>query len=236
MGHDSSPSLSLDEAPALLRFVASRSSGETSALLSLPTSARSLLVLAHGAGAGIDHPFMRDLSAALGRHEVATFRYNFPYAEHGRRRPDPTAVCTATVRSALATARGHTPGLPLFAGGKSFGGRMTSTAAAHESLTDVRGLVFFGFPLHPIGRPSVERGDHLDDVDVPMLFLQGTRDRLAEMDLVESVCDRVGDRATLHVVDGADHGFHVLKRSGRTDTEVLDELAATTAAWIMETL
>ena len=219
------------ESETRTRFTASRSAGETSALLMHPTDARTLIVLAHGAGAGIDHPFMRDLATALARNGAATFRYNFPYVEHGRRRPDPPGIAVATVRSAIVAARNHVPDLPLVAGGKSFGGRMTSTAAAASPLDGVRGRVFFGFPLHPPGKPGIDRADHLDDVDAPSLFLQGTRDRLADLDLIRTVHARLGARATLHVVDGADHGFHVLKRSGRTDDDVIDELAAATATW-----
>jgi len=215
--------------PEELRFAAA--GGELSALLLRPPEARSLLVFAHGAGAGIEHRFMTAVAERLAARRVATFRYQFPYMEAGRRRPDRPPKLTAAVRAAVDAASAAAPGLPLFAGGKSMGGRMTSTAAAEEPLPGVRGLVFFGFPLHPAGRPGTARGDHLDAVTVPMLFLQGTRDRLADLDLLRPICDRLGDRATLRVIDGADHGFHVLKRSGRTDDEVLDQLADLAAEW-----
>jgi uncharacterized protein len=217
-----------------LRFTATRSSGEVSALWLRPQDARAALVLAHGAGAGMRHAFMEALAGRLADLGVATFRYQFPYWEQGRRRPDPPRVLVKTVRSAVAAAAGLAGDLPLFAGGKSMGGRMTSTAASEEALPGVRGLVFFGFPLHPPGKPATVRGDHLAGVGVPMLFLQGTRDKLAELDLLRPICGGLGDRATLHVVDGADHGFHVLKRSGRSDGEVLDELAVTAREWMLK--
>jgi predicted alpha/beta-hydrolase family hydrolase len=190
-----------------------------------------MLVLAHGAGAGMRHPFMERLASALGDQGVATLRYQFPYMEQGGRRPDPPAVLEATVRAAVALARTRAPALPLLAGGKSLGGRMPSNAAARHGLEGVRGLGFAGFPLHPAGQPGTGRADHLGRVEVPMLFLQGTRDALAGLDLVTGVVAGLGPKATLHVVEGADHGFSVLKRSGRTDAEVLTELAVTTATW-----
>jgi hypothetical protein len=215
-----------------LRFQASDSAGEVSALLRCPPDARALLVLAHGAGAGMRHSFMEAITERLAGHGVATFRYQFPYFEQGRRRPDPPGLLVKTVRSALAAAQEEAGDLPLYAGGKSMGGRMSSTAASKEPLPGVRGLVFFGFPLHPAGKPATTRGDHLGDVTVPMLFLQGTRDKLAELPLLEPICQQLGERATLHVVDGADHSFHVLKRSGRTDDEVLAELAREASEWM----
>ncbi|MCP3957248.1 MAG: alpha/beta hydrolase [bacterium] len=214
-----------------LRFEATRSSGEVSALLLRPPDARCLLVFGHGAGAGMRHTFMEKISERLAARRIATFRYQFPYMEQGRKRPDYRNILLETVRSAVAAASDAAPGLPLLAGGKSMGGRMTSGAAAAEALPGVRGLVFFGFPLHPAGKPGTERGDHLDGVDVPMLFLQGTRDKLADLDLLRPVCDRLGDRATLHIVEGGDHSFCVLKRSGRTFSEVLDELADAVEEW-----
>ncbi len=189
-------------------------------------------MLAHGAGAGMHHRFMEVLAGRLAGHGIATFRYQFPYWEQGRRRPDPPRVLVKTVRSAVAAAADLAGDLPLFAGGKSMGGRMTSTSASEEPLSGIRGLIFFGFPLHPAGKPATVRGDHLADVTVPMLFLQGTRDKLAELDLLRPICQRLGELASLHVVDGADHGFHVLKRSGRTDDEVLDELTFEASDWI----
>ena len=214
-----------------LRFQASPSSGHTSAILLMPAAARALLVLGHGAGAGMRHPFMETIAALLAERDLATLRYQFPYMEKGRRRPDPQPVLLATVRSALAAAIGEAPALPIFAGGKSMGGRMTSLAAAASPLEEVRGLVFFGFPLHPSGKPSTDRAAHLADVDVPMLFLQGSRDRLALPELVVPVCEKLGRAATLHLVEGADHSFHVLKRTGRSNDQVLEELAETTERW-----
>jgi predicted alpha/beta-hydrolase family hydrolase len=178
------------------------------------------------------HQFMEAAAEGLAGRGIATFRYQSPYMEKGGRRPDYRPVLLKTVRSAVTAAGNVAGGLPLFAGGKSMGGRMTSMAAAGAPLDGVRGIVFFGFPLHPVAKPGVERADHLGDVGVPMLFLQGTRDKLAPLDLLAPVCEHLGQLATLHFVDGADHGFHVLKRSGRTDEEVLDELVDATRAWI----
>lgn len=204
---------------------------DASALLLRPQDANCLLVLGHGAGAGMRHTFMEAITEALAAHGVATFRYQFPYMEKGSRRPDRAPVLIETVRRAVAAATGLGDGLPLLAGGKSMGGRMTSMAAAVQPLPGVTGLVFFGFPLHPAGRESIDRAAHLAEVTVPMLFLAGTRDKLADLDLLRPVCKELADRATLHVIEGADHGFHVLKRGGRTDREVLDELASVTASW-----
>lgn len=203
-----------------------------SALLGRPADARALLVLAHGAGAGMRHTFMEGVAAELGRRDVATLRYQFPYMEGGRKRPDGASVAMATVRAAVSAARREAPGLPLFAGGKSFGGRMTSRAEAETPLDGVRGLVFLGFPLHPAGRPGVERADHLSDVRLPLLFLQGTRDRLADLRLLQPVVAGLGERAVLHVVDDADHSFNVLRRSGRTAAEVTTEMGAAVSAWL----
>ena len=213
-----------------LRF-AVEGRGEVSALLLRPGKARWLLVLAHGAGAGMSHPFMAKLAEELASVDVATLRYQFPYMEERRRVPDAPAVLTATVASAVRTAAKAAPGLPLLAGGKSMGGRMTSQAAADNLLDGVRGLVFFGFPLHPPGRPGTKRADHLAKVTVPMLFLQGTRDTFADLKLLRPVCAKLGSRATLNVIETADHSFHVLKSSGRMDEEVLRELAETVASW-----
>jgi hypothetical protein len=205
--------------------------GKVSGILLRPPDAWANYVLAHGAGAGMRHRFMESIAQALAEHGIATLRYQFPYVEAGTRRPDPPGILEATVRSAVAKARESTPDLPLFAGGKSLGGRMTSNAMAHRPLEGVLGLVFFGFPLHRAKQPAVTRAEHLDRVDSPMLFLQGTRDHLADLGLITSVCGRLGPKATLHVVDGADHSFAVLKRSGRRDTEVMEELALTTTEW-----
>jgi predicted alpha/beta-hydrolase family hydrolase len=174
---------------------------------------------------------MEGMSARLATAAIATLRYQFPYIEAGSRRPDARATLLATVRAAVDCAREAAPDLPLLAGGKSMGGRMTSLAAAEASLPGVRGLVFFGFPLHPAGRPSTERGEHLARVHLPLLFLQGERDQLAALDLLRPLCAGLGARATLHVVPTADHGFHVLKRSGRSDAEVQDDLARMVVAW-----
>ena len=206
--------------------------GDVSAILLRPVDARALYVLAHGAGAGMRHRFMESIAQALASRDIATLRYQFPYVEAGARRPDPPAVLEATVRAAVARARELAPDLPLVAGGKSMGGRMTSNAAARRPLEGVRGLVFLGFPLHPAKRPATARADHLAQVQVPMLFLQGTRDDLADLELITGVCRGLAERATLHVAEGADHGFSVLKRSGRTDAEVMDELAATITDWV----
>jgi uncharacterized protein len=213
-----------------LRF-AVEGGGEVSALLVRPAKPRWLLVLAHGAGAGMTHPFLEALVGELSAAGIATFRYQFPYMEQRRRAPDRPPVLTAAVTAAVHAAQKAAPGLPLMAGGKSMGGRMTSTAASQHPLDQVRGLVFFGFPLHPPGQPSIKRADHLAKVSVPMLFLQGTRDTFAGLDLLRPVCAKLGSLATLHVIESADHSFHVLKSSGKTDAEVLHELAQTTATW-----
>jgi uncharacterized protein len=205
---------------------------EVSALWLRPPDAVAALVLAHGAGAGMRHPFLERLAAELAAQGVATLRYQFPYVEAGRRYPDRPPRLTATVRAAVALAAELAGELPLLAGGKSMGGRMSSQAAADGALPGVRGLVFFGFPLHSPNKPGTERADHLAAVELPMLFLQGTRDNLARLELLAPVCRDLGERATLYVVDGADHGFAVLKRSGRSADEVMTELAATTRGWL----
>jgi predicted alpha/beta-hydrolase family hydrolase len=205
--------------------------GAVSGLLLRPANAWVIYALAHGAGAGMRHRFMESVAAALAERGIATLRYQFPYTEAGSRRPDPPGVLQATVRAAVEAAREQAAGLPLVAGGKSLGGRMTSNAQAQRPLTGVAGLVFLGFPLHPPKQPGEQRAEHLARVELPMLFLQGTRDALAHLELMRPVCDRLGARATLHVVEGGDHGFEVLKRSGRTDAEVMDELAETVASW-----
>lgn len=205
--------------------------GTVAGLLLRPPDAWVMYALAHGAGAGMRHRFMDAIATALALRGVATLRYQFPFTDAGSRRPDPPEVLEATVRAAADAAREHAEGLPLVAGGKSLGGRMTSNAQAHRPLTGVSGLVFLGFPLHPPKQPGERRAEHLRDVELPMLFLQGTRDELAHLDLMRPVCDRLGARATLHIVEGADHGFEVLKRSGRTDAEVMEELAETVASW-----
>jgi len=216
---------------AELRFAVGERAREVSGLLLRPDGARLLYVLAHGAGAGMRHPFLESISQGLAERSIATLRYQFPYMEQRARRPDPPAVAAATVRAAVMEAARVAPGLPLVAGGKSFGGRMTSTAQAEAPLPGVRGLVFLGFPLHPPGRPGDSRAEHLARVQIPVLFLQGTRDEFAELKLLQPVVKRLGERATLHLVEGGDHSFHVLKRSGRTDTEVMGELAGRIADW-----
>ena len=203
--------------------------GLVSAVARIPDSAVALFVYAHGAGAPMRHKFMEASAEAFAARGVATLRFNFPYAEAGRRAPDRAPVLTATIRAAVTKAH-ELSSLPLFAGGKSMGGRMTSHAIL-DGL-GVRGLAFVGFPLHPPGKDGKERSVHLRGVKLPMLFLQGTRDKLANLDLITEVCDELGKRAVLHVVDGADHGFHVLKRSGRTDEEVLEELADSLRSWL----
>ena len=206
--------------------------GSVSALLDRPPKARACFVFAHGAGAGMTHPFMETVAAGLGERGIATLRYQFPYMEKGSKRPDPPPIAQAAVRAAVAEAGRRCLGLPLIAGGKSFGGRMTSQAQAIAPLDGVHGLAFLGFPLHPAGKPSSDRAKHLADVKIPMLFVQGTRDSLAELKLLEPVVKELGPTATLHRVEGADHSFHVPARSGRNDREVMGEILDAFAAWI----
>jgi predicted alpha/beta-hydrolase family hydrolase len=206
-------------------------SATVSALLIKPRDARACYVFAHGAGAGMTHPFMTEAAEGLAERGIATLRYQFPYMEKGGKRPDPPAVAHAAVRAAVTAAARACPGLPLIAGGKSFGGRMSSQAQAKSPLAEVVGLAFFGFPLHAAGKPSSERADHLTEVRLPMLFLQGGADKLAESDLLEPVVNKLGARASLHRVDGADHSFHVPKRSGRSDRDVIAEILDAFAAW-----
>jgi uncharacterized protein len=202
-----------------------------SGLLTRPPHAHACFVFAHGAGAGMTHPFMAKVAAGLGERGIATLRYQFSYMEKGSKRPDSPSVAHAAVRAAVAEAARCCEGLPLIAGGKSFGGRMMSQAQAIAPLAGVHGLAFFGFPLHPAGKPSKDRAKHLADVHVPMLFLQGTRDTLAELTLLEPVVKGLGSSATLHPVRDADHSFHVLKRTGRNDDEVMDEILDAFVAW-----
>jgi uncharacterized protein len=202
------------------------------ALLLVPTGAQWLYVLGHGAGAGMRHRFMADLATRLAERGVATLRYEYPYMTEGSKRPDPAPRLEAVTRGVAAFAAEQWPDLRIVAGGKSMGGRMTSRAQAAAPLPRVEGLVFTGFPLHPAGSRSTDRADHLRDVHVPMLFLQGTRDTLADLDLMRSVCSALGERATLHVIECADHGFAVLKRSGRTGDEVMGEIGGITAEWL----
>jgi hypothetical protein len=203
-----------------------------SGLLQAPAQARACYVMAHGAGAGMAHPFMAAVATELAERGIATLRYQFPYMEQGSKRPDSPKVAHAAVRVAVAEAARRLPALPLFAGGKSFGGRMTSQAQAAAPLANVHGLIFLGFPLHPAGKPSHERGEHLFAIDIPMLFLQGTRDALAALDELEPLSQRLGRHAALRLYDGADHSFHVPARSGRTDAQVRGEMLDALATWI----
>lgn len=205
--------------------------GTVSALLQAPSQPQFLYVLAHGAGAGMRHPFMTQMAARLKDLRVATLRYQFPYTETGGRRPDVPAVLEATVRAAIRTGAELLPDVPLIAGGKSMGGRMTSQLLAKEPELPVRGIAFLGFPLHAPNKPSRTRAAHLFDVVQPMLFIQGTRDTLADLNLIREVTSELGARATLHVVEGADHSFGVLKKSGRTNDEVLNEIAGAIAGY-----
>jgi hypothetical protein len=215
-----------------IHFGVNEKAGAVSGLLLKQDDARALLVLAHGAGAGMRHRFMETVALKLADCAVATLRYQFPYMEKRTKRPDSEAVLTETVHAAMVAAKKIAGDLPLFAGGKSMGGRMTSLAAARQPLDGVRGLIFFGFPLHAAGKPGAERGAHLAQVDVPMLFLQGSRDALADLKLLKPLCGTLGDRAELFVVKGGDHSFHVLKSAGRSDDEVLEEVVKKTAEWI----
>lgn len=203
-----------------------------SALLVAPRDAIACFVLAHGAGAGMGHVFLEAVATDLALRGLATLRFQFPYMEQGLKRPDPPRLCHATVRAAVQAASEHLPRLPLVAGGKSFGGRMTSQAQAVDPLPQVRGLVFLGFPLHAAGQPSTSRAEHLRDVAVPMLFLQGTRDRLAAPELVAPLVAELGERATLVQLEGADHSFHVTAKSGRTDAGIRSEMLDALAAWV----
>ena len=220
-------------APSTDPFTIRVSETETvSALLCRPEHCRACLVFAHGAGAGMSHAFMATVSVGLAERAIATLRYQFPFMERGSKRPDSPKLAHATVRAAVATAACLMPGIPLFAGGKSFGGRMTSQAQAAIPLANVRGLIFFGFPLHPARQPSQERAEHLSQIRCPMFFLQGTRDELADVALVRTLTEALGELATLQLFDDADHSFHVRARSGYTDRQVLDSILEATAAWI----
>ena len=213
-----------------LRFEATPEKGEVSALLMRPEGARHLLVLGHGASSNMRSPLLQTIAEHLSEQKIATFRYNFPYSEKGGGR-NSQATCVETIRSAVAAAYRAAPDLPLFAGGHSFSGRMTSTAAAEAPLENVRGLVFFAFPLHPAGKRGTERAEHLARVTIPMLFLSGTRDALADLDLLEPVIENLGDSATLHLLDTADHSFKVLKRTRTNPENVFDEMARSVVEW-----
>jgi predicted alpha/beta-hydrolase family hydrolase len=206
--------------------------GDVAAIALLPAGAEWLYVLAHGAGAGMRHRFMEAMAGRLADHAVGTLRYEYPYMSAGSKRPDPASKNEAVTRAVCEFAGREFSHLTLCAGGKSMGGRMTSQAQAAAPLPRIEALVFLGFPLHAPGRPAAARGEHLERVNIPMLFFQGTRDSLADLTLLEPICTALGERATLHVITDADHSFAVLKRSGRTADEVLDEIAETTAAWL----
>ncbi len=213
-------------------FHVSDRAGTVSCLSLVPRRAVALLVMGHGAGAGMRHSGMESLAAVLAARDVATFRYQFPYMEQGRRFPDPLPLRLATVGAAIEAAAHLHPGLPLLAGGRSMGGRMSSTWVSENPGSALIGLVFFAFPLHPPGKPGTARAKHLNDLDVPMLFLQGTRDTLARLDLIEPACGALGARAQLHILEGADHSFHVPRRSGRTHEDVLEEVALATRRFV----
>jgi uncharacterized protein len=222
--------------PGITPVVVADDSIRVSGLLQAPARPLACYVLAHGAGAGMAHPFMAAVAEELAERGVATLRYQFPYMEKGGKRPDPPKVAQATVRAAVAEAAGLLPGVPVFAGGKSFGGRMTSQAQAAAPLRGVRGLIFLGFPLHPSGRPSQERGRHLFDIEIPMLFLQGTRDALAARAELEPLCRALGNRAVLRLYQDADHSFHVPARTGRTDAQVRADMLDALVGWMSEIL
>lgn len=205
-----------------------------SALLQVPRAAKACYVLAHGAGAGMAHPFLNAIADGLADRAIATLRYQFLYMERGSKRPDRPSVAHDAVRAAVTTAAEREPGLPLFAGGKSFGARMTSQAQGLSPLPEVRGLAFLGFPLHPAGKPSRERAEHLFETQVPLLFLQGTRDDLAELRLLKPLARKLGPRCTLKLFSDADHSFHVRARSGQTDAQVRSALLDALAEWFLQ--
>lgn len=216
--------------PDELKFTATPEKGDVSAILMRPEGATHVLVLGHGASSNMRTPLLQTIAANLAERKIATFRYNFPYSEKGGGR-NSQATCTETIRSAVGAARDAAPGLPVLAGGHSFSGRMTSTAASETVLEGVQGLVFFAFPLHPAGEPSVKRAEHLTNVNVPMLFLSGTRDALGELALLELTVKKLGDRATLHLLDTADHSFKILKRTRQSSEDVFAEMARTVRDW-----
>ena len=218
-----------------IKFIASKSSGEVSGILIMPDKAKFLLVFGHGAGAGMKHPFMGMVSNYLADEGIATLRYNFPYTEKKIKRPDPAPILMETVRSAVRIALEYAGDIPILAGGKSMGGRMTSMAASNSDkvgMEKVKGIVFFGFPLHAPGKPSNERAEHLYSIKIPMLFLQGTKDKLADLTLLKPVIKKLGNKATIHIIEGADHSFHLPKSAGKSDEEVLKELAKKVVEWL----
>ena len=214
-----------------IKFIASKSSGEVSGILILPEKPKFLILFAHGAGAGMKHPFMEKVSNYLAEGNIGTLRYNFPYTEKKIKRPDPAPILMQTVRSSVEAAKKFAGDIPLLAAGKSMGGRITSMAASKEPLNEIKGIIFFGFPLHALGKPSDERGEHLFNVSVTMLFLQGTRDKLADLKLLKPIVKKLKDKATLHIVEGADHSFHLLKSSGGNDEDVLKEIEKKVGEW-----
>jgi uncharacterized protein len=221
----------MEDTEKYLSFVATPEKGTVSAILIRPSRSTHLLVLGHGASTHMNHPTMQNIAVKMADSNIATLRYNFPYSENGAGR-DSNATCIATVRSAVAAAQLEAPDLPLLAGGHSFGGRMTSTAQSETPLDSVTGLIFFSFPLHMPERPSVERAEHLGLIKIPMLFLSGTRDKLADLDLLKSVCERLGTLATLHLIETADHGYKIQKRSRQSTEDVFDEMSRVTKEWL----
>ncbi len=215
-----------------LNFKVSEKIGEVSALFYSPAKAKSVLVFAHGAGAGMKNKFMEETAVCLAENGIATLRFNFPYMENGKKMPDNKAVCSATIKAAVEKAVKLSPKLPIFAGGKSFGGRMTSTAASEGMLPNIKGIVFFGFPLHAPGKPSNERAEHLHNVTTPMLFLQGSRDALAALDLLKPVCKKIGKLAELFLIEGADHSFHCPKEYGLKDKDVIEMICKEIKRWM----
>lgn len=219
-----------------LRINVSKTIGDVSALFYSPDDAEFILVFAHGAGAGMNNKFMEQVSISLAAQGIATLRFNFPYMEKGKKMPDTKPVCIAAISAAVKKAAELCPGIPLFAGGKSFGGRMTSTAASEGMLPDVRGIVFFGFPLHAPGKPSNERAEHLYKVNLPMLFLQGTRDALASLELLKPVCKKLGKNTKLFIIDGADHSFRVPKEKNMKDSDVIELICKEVKRWMVHSI
>ncbi len=219
----------------VLKFIATSSKGEVSALLMQPDDATHVLVLGHGASSNMRTPMLEKIAEHLAAQKIATFRYNFPYSENKRGR-DPNPVCIATIRSAVKAAKEAAPDLPLLAGGHSFSGRMTTTAQSEQPLGGVVGLVLFAFPLHPAGAPDTKRAEHLNNVAIPLLFLSGTRDSLGELELLEPTIEKLGKQATLHLLDTADHSFKILKRTRTSSEDVFDEMARVTSEWVNQLL
>jgi len=219
-----------------LHIDVSKSIGKVSALFYNPPNAETIMTFAHGAGAGIKNKFMEDVSVIMANNGIATLRFNFPYLENGRKIPDSKPVCFATIKAAVEKASELCPELPLFASGKSFGGRMTSTAASEGKLQNIKGIVFFGFPLHPPGKPSTDRADHLFSVNLPMLFLQGSRDALATLDLLKPVCEKLGSNAELFIIEGADHSFHCPKDNKIKNADVIEILCKEIKRWMIKLL